>query len=656
MAVTYAVSTKFVAIDGLSTMFKRMVTAGASATGKVKSMFASMSNQINKVLGSTMGQLAQIAGITGGVYMIKTAIDDTIQSGLQFEQTLVNAAVKFGKAALPGSAAYEKLNQKAREIGLTTEYTATQAAESFRLLGAAGFDAGQTVAASSMMMDMATAAEIDLNTASISAANALAVFNLKTNDSIQLQKNMARVSDTMVAAVNAATLETEDYLETMKMAGPTFSAAKRPVEEFAAMTAILAEGGIKGSMAGTTLNTAILRLMAPAAKGRKALAAVGVSATDATGQLKPMQQIIEELAKAQQNQTDKQKIASLNAIFGQYAVKGMLKVMQGGPEAIKAMSDKIYEGAGATSEMAKVMRDTTENKIKLMKSAVEGLQLQIFEGLKPAIVEVTNSIGEWSNSMASYFKENPKRVGQIIDMTKKISLMIITLYGLAKAIALINFLWSLNPAVLAIHLTAAAITGIILLCDDWGTAIKWVTTLIVAMFMAFELGIAVVTGGMAPLIKILIGAFVLLITHSQTFRDIFIATIITIGGLIANALLYPLLGVAKIINGIAKLVGLTGFDSSVKLISETIDTINVTRDQAWSDVFSSEDKGENKPQITTPEIGQAQVSSQNYSDMMTTIEKNITENRLIVEDRTGKARMEGKPNGAYQLKRTTVSR
>jgi len=299
-----------------------------------------------------------------------------------------------------------------------------------------------------------------------------------------------------------------------------------------------------------------------------------------------------------------------------------------------------------------------------MKSAVEGLQLQIFEGLKPVIVDVTNSMGEWSSVMAAYFKENPERIGQIIDMTKKIALMIITLYGIAKAIALINFLWSLNPAVLAIYLTAAAITGIILLCDDWGTAIKWVTTLIVAMFMAFELGIAVVTGGMAPLIKILIGAFVLLFVHAEWFRDLLVAAFITIGDMCAMFVLTPLYAVLWILNKIAKFTGLSklGIDFEAQLggVDSWIKDITKTTAEAWGNIGSNDfeaNKTNNySTELTTPEIGQAQVSSQNYSDMMTTIEKNITENRLIVEDRTGKARMEGKPNGAYQLKRTTVSR
>lgn len=648
MAAGYSVSTKFLGIDGMSKIFGQIGSAGKAAASGIGSAFKSVDGKISGALNSTVGQFAQIAGLAGGVYTVKSAIEQTITSGLKFEQTMVNAAVKFGSAAKPGSAMFTALSDKAKNIGLTTEYTATQAAEAFRLLGAAGFNAGQTIAASSGLMDMATAAEIDLNTATIASANALAVFNLKTKDSIQLQKNMARVSDVMVAAVNAATLETEDYLETMKTGGPVFASLNRPIEEFAAMTAILAESGIKGSMAGTTLKNAILRLIAPVGEGRDALKALGINAADSMGELKPMQQIIQEIATAQKGRVTTEKAAAINAIFGRHAVSGMLGVMEKGPAAIDEMVKAMENATGGTKDMATMMRDTSEVRIKLMQSAIEGLQLSIFEGLKPVITDVTKAVGDWSSQMSIYFKENPKRVGEILDMTLKIGELILVLWGLVKVMTVIDILSKTNPWVLAIYAVIAVVALLAIYFGDLKTAIDVVNIAAVAMFTAWAIGFAVATGGIGPLIIALVAAFMLLISKSELLQNIFKAVFTTIGSLIANSLLYPLLAVMKIWNVISKAIGLGGIQSQVDSVSGLIDKMNNARDKSISDVFASDTPTNNS--VISPDITRTQLEQETKRIELERIRS--TENKLIIKDETGRARLEGKSTGFYSLERT----
>ena len=233
MAAGYAVSTKFVGIDRMSGTFKRIARNGTNTTSRLSRGFSKLGGAMRR-LNQGAGRLLSFAGAAGGVYLLQRALRETITTGLSFEQTMVNASIRFGKSVKPGSEAFKQLEKQAKKIGITTEHTATQAAEAFRLLGGAGFTAGQAIATSTGLTDLATAAQIDLAQATDAAANSLSIFGLMTKDTAQLEKNMSNTTDIMLKAVNSAKFEVEDYLETMKFAGPIFKASGRSMQVFAA--------------------------------------------------------------------------------------------------------------------------------------------------------------------------------------------------------------------------------------------------------------------------------------------------------------------------------------------------------------------------------------------------------------------------------------
>jgi len=637
MATGYAISTKFIGVDMMSSTFKKMERAGGAMTSKLSTGFKGLGNGL-KQLNNTAGKLLSFAGMAGGAYLLQKALRDTIQIGLSFEQTMVNAATKFGDVAKPGTKAFEDLNKKAKLIGITTEFTATQAAEAFRLLGLAGFNTGQSIAASSGLMDMATAAEIDLNTATMAAANSLAIFNLKTNDSIQLQKNMARVSDVMVTSVKSATLETADYLETLKMGAPVFASLNRPVEEFGAMTAILADSGIKGSMAGTTLKNALLRLVAPVGAGRKALKALGISAADSNGELKPMQQLIMEIAKAQGGQVTTQKAATINAIFGRHAVSGMLGVMSKGPKIIEEMVQKMNEATGSTEKMAAQMRDTAQNKIKLMESAIEGLQLSIFEGLKPVIVDVTKLIGEWSGQMSAYLEKNPDAIKEITKTAAAVVKLVAGLWALSLVLGAINLVMATNPVVLAVMAIIGALTLMIMYWDKVKVFVQTVLAGIAVMLAVLVWpmwGIIGVIGAIGIAIYLLWDNWKLVVDYwkgsIKTVWSVLKAYFLSIAEIITKMLLIPMMGVLEIINKIAKFAGFKGIDIAVDAIDSAI---RVVADEAASSRAEA-------VQMISPEITKAQNDRETREYYESREKKDY---RVVIADETGKAKVSEQDN------------
>ena len=195
----FNVSTKFKALDRMSRVFDRMGKHGRGAMSKIGKSVGKVNHQITgltKRLGfaGKMGGV-MLAGFSFGA--IKGQITETIKTGVQFEKTMVSAAAKFPGDIQKGTDKFNALEAAAQKVGRTTEFSASQSAEGLNFLALAGFNAEQAMAALPGTVNLATAAETDFANATQMATNTLGAFNLKTKDSVQLQKNLARVSSVM---------------------------------------------------------------------------------------------------------------------------------------------------------------------------------------------------------------------------------------------------------------------------------------------------------------------------------------------------------------------------------------------------------------------------------------------------------------------------
>lgn len=644
MAAGYAVSTKFIGIDRMSGTFKKIARSGTATTSKLQRGFSKVGGALRR-LNSSAGKLLSFAGAAGGVYLFQRALRDTITTGLSFEQTMVNASIRFGESVKPGTKAFIELEKKAKQIGISTEHTATQAAEAFRLLGGAGFTAGQAIATSSGLTDLATAAQIDLAQATDAAANSLSVFGLMTEKSSQLEKNMTRTTDVMLAAVNSAKFEVEDYLETMKFAGPIFQASGRSMEEFASMAAILAKAGIKGSLAGTTLKNAMLNLQAPTKQQAVFLKKMNVVIDDGTGRIKSMSEIVKDIAKGTKTWTKIQKAQALSAVFGKRAVAGMMAAVQIGAPAIQEMTDKLSNVTGTTKTFAATVRDTTENRLKLMKSAIESLELSIFEGLKPVITDVTEGIKDWSSRLSEYIEKNPNAVKQITATAAAAVKLIAGLWALSAVLGVINLIMATNPIVLIVM---AIIGALVLMIKYWKEVKIYVQTALIGMAVGAAL-VGVAMGGILLPIFAIVAAIYLVYDNWKVISEYWIATatvvwdklkmfgswiatafkayFLTIGEVIVKSMLIPILGVLEVINKIAKFAGFKGIDVAIDKIDSIVRVVSEEAEGSRAEAAN----------LFNPEISQAQ-QQQETRAYMESVQRR--ENTLTIKDQTGRASME----------------
>ena len=290
------------------------------------------------------------------------------------------------------------LTKKARELGETTQYTATQSAEAMSYLGMAGWDTEKIIAGMPGLLSLAAAGGTDLaRTADIVSDN-LTAFGLAAEQST----HMADVYATVITNTNT---NVEMLGDTMKYAAPVAHAFGASMEETAALAGLMANSGIKASQAGTSLRAGFLRLAGPPKMASKAMEELGMSMNDITAEQKEanmamaslgislsdtngpkkMSAILTELREKTAKLGQEEKLAAMKSIFGQEAATGWLAVLNSGDKTFDELVTKLEKSGGAADEIAKKMQDNAQGAMTRFNSAVESTQISIGKAFLPAL-------------------------------------------------------------------------------------------------------------------------------------------------------------------------------------------------------------------------------------------------------------------------------
>ena len=321
------------------------------------------------------------AGDVMGKVMVATAFALPFKASIDFESEM--ARVKALANASPLQ--FKAMVSKAKELGATTEWKATEVAQGMQFLSMAGFKPEQTVKAMKGVLSLATVGQLDLATTSDIASNILSSFSLKAED-------MTRVSDIMAKTITTANVDVQMLGDTMKYAAPAASSLGASIEEVSTLAAKMGDVGIQGSMAGTAIRSMYVRLSAPPTEAKKALDALGISAFDSNGKFKGMITIIGELNQAMKGMSQDQKSAYLKKIFGVEALSGAMAVLKVGKKELLKYQESLKNSAGTADKIQRIQLSTTAGQFKLLGSAIEGLTISATAGLLPVIRSVTSGI------------------------------------------------------------------------------------------------------------------------------------------------------------------------------------------------------------------------------------------------------------------------
>lgn len=298
---------------------------------------------------------------------------------------------------------FKMLEDQALSLGQSTAFSASEVAEGMENLASAGFSTNEIMEAMPGLLDLAASSGEDLATSSEIAASTLRGFGLEANKTGHVADVLAKNA----AATNAAVADTG---EAMKYIAPNARAAGLSLEEVTAAIGELANAGIKGSQAGTTLRSALVRLAKPSDPAATAMERIGFTAFDSSGKMKSLATIMGELNEKTKNLTDEQKQNTIATIFGTEALSGMTVLMQGGKEGLTDLTEQFKNCDGAAKEMAETMQDNTKATIEQAGGALETASIKMLNIVAPAIKDVADGIGNLADKFSALSPETQELI------------------------------------------------------------------------------------------------------------------------------------------------------------------------------------------------------------------------------------------------------
>ena len=403
-----------------------------------------------------------------GTVSVKTAAD--------FESSMSKVAAVSGATGSD----LEALSKKAREMGSKTKFSASEAAEAMNYMAMAGWKTEDMLSGIEGVMNLAAASGEDLATTSDIVTDALTAFGLSAQDS-------GHFADVLAAASSNANTNVSMMGETFKYAAPIAGALGFSVEDTAEAIGLMANAGIKGSQAGTSLRTIMTNLSGDVKICGQNIGEVTIATTNADGSMRDLSDILADCRTAFSGLSESEKAAAAESLVGKNAMSGFLALMNAGEGDIAKLSGAIDNCNGAAQSMADTMNDNLEGQLTILKSQLQELAISFGEILLPAVKSIVSFLQGFINvlnSMPDGMKQTIvtialvaaalgpvliiigkviSAVGTIMTIVPKVAGVIKTVQG---AFAALNATMLANPIVLIIAAIAALVAAFIYL---WNT-------------------------------------------------------------------------------------------------------------------------------------------------------------------------------------------
>lgn len=322
-----------------------------------------------------------------------------LSAGMDFDAQMskVQALTRLEKE----SADYAMLRAQALELGASTMFSATEAAQGQAFLAMAGFDPKAIKGAMPGLLDMAKAGDLDLGRAADISSNILSAFGIDPN-------KMGNVADTLTKVFTTSNVNLEMLGNTMSYVGPVARAAGVDLETTAAMAGLLGNVGIQGEKGGTALRAMLLRLSAPTGGAAKMLDKLKVKTRDAKGNVRNVMEVLADLAKQTEKMGSAQKLEALKTIFGEEPTAAMTELLsQAGAGGILEYLNKVRDSAGAAGKTAGIMADNLTGDLDEMSSTWEDVRISLFDANQGEIRAWAQTITAGIRSVGDWFKANP---------------------------------------------------------------------------------------------------------------------------------------------------------------------------------------------------------------------------------------------------------
>lgn len=347
--------------------FGKEVREAGDDAEKTGTKVGSMMDKIKTGALEKVGHLATQALAKLGQKAVEAA-KYVIDVGSTFEASMSKVEALSGASGSD----LDALKDKASELGRTTVFSASEAADAMSNMALAGWNTREMLTGIDGVLQLAAAGGMDLASASDAVAGYLAAFNMEASES-------GKLADVMATAQAKSKTTTDQLAEAYGTCATNLTQAGQEMTTTTALLEGLASVNDTGSAAGTKLSAVMAQITKKMKDGKIAIGDTQVSVTDSTGAFRDMVDIVEDVEKATAGMTDAQRAEALQATFNRQSMSGLNELLAVGSTKLRQYKDDLENSEGAAGQMAGVMQDNFQGAVKAMNSATEGLGNALYE-------------------------------------------------------------------------------------------------------------------------------------------------------------------------------------------------------------------------------------------------------------------------------------
>ena len=391
----------------------------------------------------------------------------SLKVGADFDTAMSQVAATMGKTVDE----ITELRDFAKEMGSTTAFSATQAAEGLNYMALAGYSADEAMTMLPTVLNLAAAGSMELATASDMVTDAQSALGLSAEETVELVDQMAKASSTTNTSVS-------QLGEAMLTVGGTAKMMKGGTQELSQVLGLLADNGIKGSEGGTALRNILLSLSAPTDKAAKQMEALGLDVFDASGNMRSMEDIIGDLGSALDGMTDEERTQAISNIFNKRDLKSVNALLGTSAERWNEVGNAVANAGGAAEQMAETQLDNMAGSLTLLKSALEGAGIAISDILAPVVKKIAEFVSGLVQKFNELSPEAQKVIVVIGAIVAAIGPLVLIFGALASGIgSIIGLVGVVGPILAGLTVPFGAIVAVIagviaigvLLYKNWDT-------------------------------------------------------------------------------------------------------------------------------------------------------------------------------------------
>ena len=463
MAVDVGSAVGYLDLD-ISGFIASLNQANAEAQGKTKTLENTLGDGLSTIGGKitgagktlTIGLTAPILG--AGAAAVKTTAD--------FDKSMSQVKAVSGATGED----FDALRNKAREMGATTKFSASDAADAMNYMAMAGWKTNDMLGGISGIMDLAAASGEDLATTSDIVTDALTAFGKSADDS-------GHLADVMAAASSNANTNVSMLGESFKYVAPLAGAMNYSMEDTSVALGLMANAGIKASQGGTSLRTVLTNMLNPTDEVAKAMDDLGISLQNEDGSMKSLHDVMVDLRsgfgdlKISQeefeegigaldaalangeitqeeynaqvddwiNKTftaeDALKAQTAATLAGKTGLSGLLAIVNASEEDFDKLTDSVNNSEGAAHDMAETMQDNLAGQIDIIKSGLQELAISFGDIMMPAIRGFAKFIQNLVDKMNNLDEGQKKMIMRIALVVAAVGPLLMAIGGVISGVA-----------------------------------------------------------------------------------------------------------------------------------------------------------------------------------------------------------------------------